>query len=402
MSLGDLSRINTNVQSMQALGQLNKTNSQLGVRQMRLATGSRLNRAEDDSAGYTISNKLQAKTRGQAQALANIGDAKGMLTVGEGALNSTMDILQTMKEKAVQAANDTLGEDERGAIQTQIDALTKEIGDTLKGAEFNGKALFGGDDGGGALDLTFQVGASKEDTFGVNIGAMDVETLGVGDVADADVAAVAATGTIQNINEDTGTDLAAGDFTNIDVSGYTGDADFTYAFTVEAGTNANTFKLTYDDANGDAQEIDNLADTGATVTVDGASFDFNGDLAVDDTFEFAVTAATDAVEEGDVSSALDVTTLSGAQNAIDTIDAAIKNVNTAVSGLGDAQARLSIKQDNLDTSMTNYEAARSRIEDADFAKEQMEIVKLQILQQTGISSLAQANSGPQSVLSLIG
>ncbi|MDT0633326.1 flagellin, partial [Rubrivirga litoralis] len=70
-----------------------------------------------------------------------------------------------------------------------------------------------------------------------------------------------------------------------------------------------------------------------------------------------------------------------------------------VSGLGDSQARLSIKQDNLDTSMTNYEAARSRIEDTDFAKEQMEIVKLQILQQTGIGSLAQANSGPQSVLS---
>ncbi|MDT0633322.1 flagellin, partial [Rubrivirga sp. F394] len=68
MSIGDLSRINTNVQSMKALGQLNKTNSELGIRQLRLATGSRLNRAEDDSAGYSIANKLKAKTRGQAQA----------------------------------------------------------------------------------------------------------------------------------------------------------------------------------------------------------------------------------------------------------------------------------------------------------------------------------------------
>ena len=71
-----------------------------------------------------------------------------------------------------------------------------------------------------------------------------------------------------------------------------------------------------------------------------------------------------------------------------------------LAGIGDSQKRLTFKQENLTTSMNNYEAARSRIEDADFAKEQMEIIKLQILQQTGTASLAQANTGPQSVLSL--
>ena len=72
----------------------------------------------------------------------------------------------------------------------------------------------------------------------------------------------------------------------------------------------------------------------------------------------------------------------------------------AVSGIGDSQKRLSYKEQNLSVSMNNYEAARSRIADADFAREQMEIVKLQILQQTGTASLAQANSAPQAVLSL--
>ncbi|MDT0633319.1 flagellin, partial [Rubrivirga litoralis] len=119
--------------------------------------------------------------------LSNIGDAKGMLTVGEGALNSTMDILQTMKEKAVQAANDTMGSEERTAIKNQLDALTAEIGDTLAGAEFNGTKIFGGaKDGAGSptnagdLALNFQVGASAADTFGVDIGAANVATLGIG------------------------------------------------------------------------------------------------------------------------------------------------------------------------------------------------------------------------------
>ena len=132
-------RINTNTQAARSLTSLNKTSNEIGMRQLRLATGSKINSAGDDSAGFTISNKLTATTRGQAQALSNIGDAKSMLTVAEGALGSTMDILQTMKEKAIQAGNDTYGAEERAAIQTQLDALSSEIDDILGGAEFNGK-----------------------------------------------------------------------------------------------------------------------------------------------------------------------------------------------------------------------------------------------------------------------
>src|SRR5690606_19629825 len=138
MSFGDLTRINTNLQSLQSLQALQQTNAELGLRQMRLATGSRINRAEDDSAGYSIAAKLQARVRGQAQALANVGDAKSMLTVAEGSLNTIMDILQTMKEKVVQAANDTLGSDERTAITNQLHALSDEIGDILGDTTFNG------------------------------------------------------------------------------------------------------------------------------------------------------------------------------------------------------------------------------------------------------------------------
>ncbi len=276
MSFGDLSRVNTNVQALSSLRTLQDTNSQLGLRQMRLATGSRLNRAEDDSAGYGIAKKLQAKVRGQAQALANIGDAKSMLTVGEGSLNSVMDILQNMKEKAIQAANDTMGTNERTAIKSELDALTAEVADIIGDTEFNGTSLFSS----AGTSFTFQVNAESGDTFTASIAT--------------------------------------------------------------------------------------------------------------------ISAAAMSVATGD----LLVNTAANATSTIRRVDGAIQSVADLVSNIGDSQKRLSYKEQNLAVSQNNYEAARSRIADADFAKEQMEIVKLQILQQTGTASLAQANSAPQSVLSL--
>ena len=211
-----------------------------------------------------------------AQALANVGDAKSMLTVAEGSLNTIMDILQTMKEKTVQAANDTLGTDERDAIKSQLHALSAEIGDILGDTTFNETAIFST----GGVSLTFQVNAEKGDTFGVSIDSISVGGMGV-----------------------------------------------------------NTGSLVVSSAN-------------------------------------------------------------AASATLESIDDAISDVATRLGSIGDAQSRLSFKQDNLMTSMTNYEAARSRIADADFAREQLEVVKLQILQQTGTAALAQANVAPQMVLSL--
>ncbi|MEX2400835.1 MAG: flagellin, partial [Rhodothermales bacterium] len=190
MSFGDLTRINTNLQAMSSLNALQRTNSEMGLRQMRLATGSRINRAEDDSAGYTIAKKLQARVRGQEKALQNIGDAKSMLTVGEGSLNSVMDILQTMKEKTVQAANDTLGDTERTAVKNELDALSSEIGDILTNSTFNGTSLFSS----AAVALTFQVNAEQGDTFTATITSTTVGGLGVA-TGSLDVSSATSAGT---------------------------------------------------------------------------------------------------------------------------------------------------------------------------------------------------------------
>jgi len=379
MSIGDLNRVKTNVQSLQALGQFNKTNAELGMRQLRLATGSRLNRAEDDSAGYSIAKKLESRARGQAQAMANVGDAKSMLSLAEGSLGSTMDILQTMKEKAVQAANDSLGDSERTAIQNQLDALRSEIDDIITDSEFNGKALFDAD---AATSFNFQVGAEQGDTFQVDIAAVSANSL-LGEVTGAGTyTPTADQGTLSGVA--------------VTASAATAElADTT--FTIDTSS-AGSEVLNYTDAGGNAQTVDISGYTsGSDLTAEGVTFSFDGDLAdLTNGQSFSLSSIEDQT------GGLDVSTNAGAGTAIATIDSAIQTLSDQLGSIGDSQSRLSFKQDNLQTSMENNEAARSRIEDADFAKEQMEIVKLQILQQTGLATLAQSNSASQSVLSLIG
>ncbi len=277
-AFGDLSRIGGNIQAMQALNSLNTINSELGTRQLRLATGKRINSAEDDAAGFVISKTLQHRGKGLAVALGNVGDAKSMMSVAEGGLDSILDILETMKEKVTQAASDTLGVSERNAIEDEIDALTSEIDDIVTETTFNGTTLLTD------VDKTIQTGEATTDSLVVAVSTQN-HTAGALTVADA------------NIN------------------------------------------------------------------VSSASF----------------------------SSA-----------ALSNVNTAISTVKTSIASIGSYQARLSTKENTLSNAITNTEASRSRLADADFAKEQLEALKLQIMQQTATSALAQANSAPQVVLSLFG
>ena len=279
MGFGDLSRINTNIQAMRSLSNLQSINGKLGDHQLKLSTGLRINKAEDDSAGYSIAKKMEARIRGSNMALANIGDAKSMLTVAEGSFSTVMEILQTMKEKSVQAANATLGASERTSIGNQLTALYNEIDDIFDDASFNGLTLFSA----GTKSFTFQVGAASGDTFTLSLASTVASTL-------------------------------------------------------------------------------------------------------------VVTAAA----------SLGVSTVASAARVLQDIDDAIDGVSTRLATLGDTQKRLTFKAENLTIGVTNLESAKSRIIDADFAKEQLSIVKLQILQQTGTSALAQANVAPQSILSILG
>ncbi|MGE5593874.1 MAG: flagellin [Betaproteobacteria bacterium] len=181
MAQGDLTRIASNITGLNALNALKAVNTQLNIHQLRLSTGKRINEAADDPAGLTIATKLNYKSRGLGVALDNIGDAKNLLGVAEGSLSKISDILLLIRDKAEQAANDTLSDAERQAISSQIQALVTEIDTIVDETEWNGKALIDGS----LSSMTFQTGFqtfAKTDVQSTIFAAHDSSTLGIATV----------------------------------------------------------------------------------------------------------------------------------------------------------------------------------------------------------------------------
>ncbi|MDR4509072.1 MAG: flagellin [Candidatus Brocadiaceae bacterium] len=306
-----MSRINTNINALNALKSLNDVNSRLSVSQLRLATGKRINSAADDAAGYSIAKKFNARAKGLGQALNNIGNAKNLVAVAEGHLNNIVDILIQMKTKATQAADGALGSEERNAIKAELSALATQIDLEVTQATWNGNSIFDGASataaGNSSAALKFQIGAGNSST----------------------------------------NDLLVFDLFK------TGNVSFSSAVT-------------------------NYKATGLAVGI----------------------ASTGSGQTASSGTTGHVSTTAGAQTLMGRIDSAIADVSEALSYIGSVVNRLSYQETSLTVAKTNTEAARSRIEDADMAFEQLEATKLQILQQTASAMLAQANSSPQIIMQL--
>jgi len=394
-----LSRIRTNLQAQLALTNLKQTNNNVGSIQEKLQTGKRINRAADDSAGYSIASKLRARVGGQAQALRNVGDAKSIMNVAEGGLNTIQDMLQQMKEKVVQGANDSNGAEERKAIRTELKALSEEIQVTLDETSFNGNKLF--TDSADGTEFTFQVNAEKGDTFDVKIDRLSNESMSLSSTgADAKLVGKGLSMTELTTGDITYTTPSAATLTSAEIEITVDSYDLT------GGTAAIDATITGSEVDGSGNEtaIDTSV-TGLSVAA-GA-----GTLSVavgGNTLDLDVSAMQEQLKEGDKifisvdDNQLNVVDNDSAGDSLNTIDAAISEISSTVANLGDAQNRLSFKADNLETAKINNEAARSQVEDADFAFQQVQLAKQQILQQTNVGAVAQANAAPQSVLSLVG
>ena len=167
----------TNVASLNAQGNLAKTQSALAASIGRLSSGQRINSASDDAAGLGISEALKASLRGLAQAQRNANDGVSMSQVAEGGMNEQQGIVSRMRELAVQAANATLGGTERGYIQTEFTQLQGEVNRIGAVNEFNGQKLL---DGSASAGLTFQVGAQNtaNDRLSMSITRLTTSTLG--------------------------------------------------------------------------------------------------------------------------------------------------------------------------------------------------------------------------------
>ena len=276
MASTDLSRIAGNIGALNALYALQNVNAQLATAQTRLSTGKRINSAEDDPAGFQFASKFQVRSEGLQVAMDLIGDAKNMLSVAEGGQRKINDLLVKIRNKSLEAASDTVGSAERGAVATQITAFKSQIDDIVTQTTWNGNVL---------LDGTF---TSKTIRVGVDSG------------------------------------------------------------------NTMTFGISQDH---DGTALVGTAPDGSSTAAQWGTF-------------------------------------------ADTIKTNLDTVGTAIAGVGSTMARLSAQEGNLQVQHANTEASYNRIMNAHMALEQVNATKFAILQQTSTAMLAQANSGPQYVLSL--
>ena len=517
--------INTNVASLNAQRNLGKSQGALNKSMQRLSSGLRINSAKDDAAGLAISDRMTAQIRGLNQASRNANDGISLAQTAEGALQESTNILQRMRELAVQSANDTNSSSDRSSLQAEVTQLISEMDRIATTTQFNGKNLLDGT----LNNASFHVGANANQTISVSIDSARTTALGsvVNDAGatsqtitpttatnvtpttttyDGVIGTASSGGNIQ-IN---GTDIVAStSYGNDSTHGVTGGS--AYALTqainasnvngvtatasntqVFANVSGNFLNTTIDSADGDSlayslsingeSVYSNSFASDASVTVDDmvanindkssdtgviATKNGNGDLelsaadgrdiivsesttntagagntngadngytsvfsantaadtdaAYGATFRGQVTLQSssnvnlntggnllgfgaDTVLEVDTNSSIsnvDVSTQEGANNAILAVDAALSSIDSNRGDLGAVQNRFESTIANLQNVSENLSAARSRILDADIAGETSNMTKQNILQQAGVSILAQANQAPQLALSLL-
>ncbi|KUG02327.1 flagellin protein flaa [hydrocarbon metagenome] len=248
--------INTNVMALNTNRQLGINESNTAKSLEKLSSGYRINRAGDDAAGLAISEKMRGQIRGLQQASRNAQDGISLIQTAEGALNETHDILQRMRELAVQSANDTNTEGDRAELQKEVDQLAQELTRIANNTEFNTKTLLNGGIQEGTIGkMTFQIGANANQGMELNIAAMDAASLGVAGASLTVGIATGATGiSTATIDGTTGAGLVDGTSLTISVADNTGTfatgaivngADSLTATAAAVGSSLNGVKITF-------------------------------------------------------------------------------------------------------------------------------------------------------------
>ena len=390
--------INTNVVSINAQRNLSLSGSQLGTAMQRLSSGLRVNSAKDDAAGLAIAERMNAQSRGLAVAARNANDGISLAQTAEGALGKVGDMLQRMRELAVQASNATNSKTDREALQAEVSQLISEIDRVAKTSEFIGTKLLNGSFAG----AVFQVGSAAGDNITVG-GLVDSTAAKLSSATYATSADVALT---------TGTAAkAATGLIKLDIGGTKVDlgtlaaasSDKERAGQVVALINAKTADTDIAAFISDDGKLNLMSKKNVVITLEGVdtTTPTAGALAAGD-FGLAALALTSASTGAATGiDKLNIESQAGAWKALQHIDSAINQVNTARADLGALQTRFEKSIENIDIMNENISAARGRIVDADFAAETASLSRTQILQQAGTAMVAQANQLSQGVLSLL-
>jgi flagellin len=427
--------INTNISSLNTQNNLSKSQSALSQATQRLSSGLKINSAADNAAGFAISQRYTTQIGGLAQASSNASDAINLAQTAGSALDQVTSNLQAIRDLAAQAANGTYSASDRTTINQEVQQRLQEVTRIANQTTFNGQNVLDGS----LKSQTFQIGANVGQTVSVGLGTdvkssalgTNVAEISTGDLSDAFVGSNGST-TDAATTKAYGLDLSK---LTITLPGATGsDATALQAGVAIGSTTANSVQDVSDAINANSE----LAKAGVTAAVNdngGVSVFYTGagSISLTDagaastTSKYADTVAnggdantdilaagtqngtTTAVASGgavtaDSSQSLatgDVLTVDNANSLITRVDQALSTVSDFSAQLGAVQNRFQSTISTLSAQTTNLQSSQSTIQDADFAAETANLSKAQVLQQAGISVLAQANSNPQQVLKLL-
>lgn len=354
----------------------------------KMASGLRVNEASDDSASLAISEKMRGQIRGLNQASRNAQDGISLIQTAEGALSETTEIIQKMRKLAVQASSDTNTQEDRDAIQIEINKLIEEVDSIANNTKFNSRKLLDGSIKGtngvqnippaqGVFQITLQQGLMAGDTLTVDGKTI---TFTYNDVA----------------NQANATILLRREFPDYDVR-------------IDQNLQVITLtqKVPQDKQNISVQGSATNPATGTTVVAGstGQQIAINAgglNLQVGANAEEIINVSIDDMRANTLRiNPLNVTTHNDANNAITALDDAITKVSTERSNLGSYQNRLEHTMKNVDNTSENLQSSESKLRDVNMAKEQLNMSKDSILDDVSQAMFVQANQQPQRVLELL-
>ncbi|PAV48752.1 flagellin [Pseudomonas sp. HAR-UPW-AIA-41] len=387
--------VNTNVASLNTQRNLNVSSKALDTSLQRLSTGLRINSAKDDAAGLQISNRLTSQVNGLNVAARNANDGISLAQTAEGALQQTTNVLQRMRDLALQSANGSNGASERQALNEEVAQLQRELERISNTTTFGGKKLLDGSFGTAA----FQVGAAANETISVSLRDAGPDQL-KGDYFTQSGAAIGGTasgaGTVSFVINTNPAGTTVPVTVSFEVASGTTAAQ-AQELAIKAINDSNNGIFAYQTAGGGIEVLSQYNDAATPANNLGTpAIDFTNTLGL----TFTDIAAATVPVNSDVGQ-VDILSAPNAQKAVLVIDQALVVIDQQRAELGAVQNRFENTIANLQNISENASAARSRIRDTDFAAETSELTKNQILQQAGTSILAQANQLPQAVLGLL-
>ncbi|WP_186022406.1 flagellin [Burkholderia gladioli] len=380
--------INTNINSLVAQQNLNGSQSALSQAITRLSSGSKINSAADDAAGLAIATRMQTQINGLNQGVQNTNSAVSLIQTASSQLSALTSSLQRISTLVTEAANGTLSQSDQVAAQQEVADQIAEVNRIASQTNFNGKNLLDGSAG----IVTFQVGANVGQTVTLDLS----QSLSAAKIGGGLVQSGQTVGTIQGLSLDANgaaTTAAQPAITSVNVLS---DGKGGFTFTDQNGQALSTTAVgaifTTGTAAGTGTAVTNLTlATGAT----------SGMTTAQASAATQMISQINAVNAPPTVSNLSISSATGANQTIFSVANALSTINNLQATLGATQNRLQAVAQTQQANSTNLSSAQSQIQSADFAQETANLSRAQVLQQAGISVLAQANSLPQQVLKLL-